>query len=168
MKQALEPFLSGRPAADEFRQLADLVFRVCFSLIFILLGGEHLFRDALIQGMMPGWLPWKRAFSVATGLVILAGGGCTLLGLFTRVGATALLVFLVPVTLFVHFHQIGDYPENLPTTMHWLWNVYHQGSVLKNLALIGAAIHFAFDGAGPLSLDRMLFDAKRKEQRPAA
>jgi len=157
MKRALVPFLTGRPAADEYSQLADLVFRVCFSLIFILLGGEHLFRDTLIQGMMPEGLPWKRAWSIATGLAILCGGGCIMLGLFTRIGATALLVFLVPVTIFVHFHQIGAYPETLPSSMHWLWNVYHQGSVLKNLALIGAAIHFAFDGAGPLSLDHVLF-----------
>ena len=34
--------------------LAELIFRMLFSSIFIVLGGEHIFRDELIRQLMPG------------------------------------------------------------------------------------------------------------------
>ena len=145
-----------RPASEEPREMATLIFRIFFSLIFILLGGEHLFRDNLIQQMIPHWMGSPRVWSVLTGLMILAGGGSILFGAFTRLGAWMLITFLVPVTLLVHVTSIGHYPDGLDERFRWLWDVYHQGSLVKNLSLIGGAIYFAFHGAGKFSVDRWL------------
>ncbi|MBW2223174.1 MAG: hypothetical protein JRF54_02955 [Deltaproteobacteria bacterium] len=60
--------------------VSELMFRLLFSSIFVVLGAEHLFHDDLIQQLMPEWLPMKRAFSVASGVILLLGGASIALG----------------------------------------------------------------------------------------
>jgi len=156
LRAPLGRLLDGSPEENEAGEFALLVFRIFFSFIFILLGGEHLFRDALIQDMMPEWLGPKRFWSVVSGLMILAGGGMVAIGLLARVGGLMLVVFLIPVTAIVHASSISGFPPDLPERWHWLWNVYHQGSLVKNLSLLGGSVFFAFHGAGRLSIDAWL------------
>ena len=50
---------------------AELVFRLLFSSIFIVLGGEHMFSDGLIQELMPSWVPAPRFLSIADPVRVL-------------------------------------------------------------------------------------------------
>jgi uncharacterized membrane protein len=67
--------------------VSELMFRLLFSSIFVVLGAEHLFHDDLIQQLMPEWLPMKRAFSVASGVILLLGGASIALGVRVQEGA---------------------------------------------------------------------------------
>ena len=54
--------------------VSELLFRLLFSSIFVVLGAEHLFHDELIQQLMPEWVPMRRVVSVASGVTLLLGG----------------------------------------------------------------------------------------------
>ena len=53
--------------------VADLLFRMFFCSIFFILGLEHLFRDQIIQTIMPAWFPEKRARSLLSGFILIGG-----------------------------------------------------------------------------------------------
>lgn len=133
--------------------VTDLIFRVLFSLIFIALGGEHLFSDAIIQSMMPDWLPFKRLLSILAGVILLSGGGMILLGFQTQIGALVLGIFLVLVTIVIHGPALLGVPDSLPETWHWLWEVYQRSNFVKNLCLLGVCFHLINHETGKFSLD---------------
>jgi putative oxidoreductase len=58
-----------------------------------------------------------------------------------RVGAAALILFMIPTTLIVHTN-LGDQNQ----LVHFL----------KNLAMMGGLLYVAAYGPGPLSVDRRL------------
>ena len=138
----------------------DLVFRALFSLIFLGLGGEHVFDNQLILKMMPDFLPLKGFFSVLCGLVLLTGGGLVLLGYQTRFAATLLGLFLILVTCTVHLPALFFKPEGLPEDWNWLWDVYQRSNFVKNLCLLGVCFHLINHKLGRFSLDIYLRDRK--------
>jgi putative oxidoreductase len=123
---------------------ANLAFRVLLSLIFVIAGAGHLVRPAhfverlmhtpigqVISGFAPaGFL------IVTTGLVLLIAGVALLVGYQTRLAAVSLLAVLVPITVSSHVGTGGD-----------------PGPLLKNIALLGALIHFAAVGTASYSID---------------
>ena len=133
--------------------LSDVVFRFFFSIIFIGLGVEHLFSDTIIRGMMPDWFVIKRALSVCAGIVLLAGGFSILLGYKTRQGAFLLSGFLIIVTLTIHLPALFSPPASLPDEWRWLWDVYQQSNLVKNLCLLGGCIHLINHRLGRFSLE---------------
>jgi putative oxidoreductase len=67
-----------------------------------------------------------------------------ILGYHAKVGAWLIVVFLVPVTLYMHrFWSVTD------PMMHGL----QLAMFMKNLSMLGGALMIAHFGAGPLSLD---------------
>ena len=75
---------------------------------------------------------------------LTVGGLSLALGFHARVGAIALLVFLVPVTLFMHkFWGISDAQQAHMQMINFM----------KNVALMGGALFFVYAGAGAYSLD---------------
>lgn len=128
---------------EQYRPTSEAVFRVLFSLIFIVAGLQHLGAPqqvvtrllsapvgALLAGMVPP-LPMV----LAAGVALLAGGLSLLLGLRVRLMALILAGVLVPITLTV---------QTAPGA---------QGALFKNIALFAGLIHFAFAGAGAFALD---------------
>ena len=78
------------------------------------------------------------------GVLALFGGLSVALGFHARLGAAALAVFLIPVTLFMHkFWGIAD-PQQAEMQMQ---------SFMKNVALLGGAAFIMYAGAGAYSLD---------------
>ncbi|MCZ6781517.1 MAG: hypothetical protein O7C73_07740 [Nitrospirae bacterium] len=75
-----------------------MAFRGLFCVIFLGLGGEHLFQDELIRLQMPAWVPWPRAVSILVGLWLVGWGGLILLGFRLRWAAIAHLL-LCPAAL---------------------------------------------------------------------
>jgi len=77
-------------------------------------------------------------------IVLLLGGGIgLLLGWKARWAALALILFMIPATLY--FHDFWNYPPQQ------LVNQFHH--FFKNLAIIGALFMIAGMGAGSFSVD---------------
>lgn len=146
--------------------LTELIFRILFSLIFLGLGAEHLFSDALIQDMMPAWLVGKRVFSILAGLILLTGGLSVFLGYKMTWGGLLLSGFLVTVTLMVHLPAIFQHPPNLPEEWSWLWDVYQRSNLVKNLCLLGVCFHLINHEPGKFSLDDRLKIKAAREKAP--
>ncbi len=117
--------------------------RALFAAIF-LVAVPGLFTSASVAVAAQAGVPFPNILVPLAGIIAALGGLSILLGVRARVGAWLLVLFLVPVTFF----------------MHAWWNVsdpvmraMQQGHFMKNLALIGTALLIAYWGAGPVSAD---------------
>ena len=119
------------------------VGRVLFSLIFLLSVPNHFKHETVAYAAAAG-VPVANVAVPLAGILALVGGLSVALGFHARLGALALLVFLVPVTLFMHkFWGIAD-PQQAQMQMI---------NFMKNVALMGAAVFIVYAGAGAYSLD---------------
>jgi putative oxidoreductase len=124
--------------------MADLLFRVLFSLIFVGAGLKHLVRpDDLIARLEAAPLAWMATavgrpglLMTVTGVALLGAGLGLLLGWRTRLSAVTLIAVLVPITVVVD-----------------LGHTANLGPLFKNIALLGGLIHFAASGPGAWALD---------------
>ncbi|HEY2588214.1 MAG TPA: DoxX family protein [Tepidisphaeraceae bacterium] len=117
---------------------AALPGRLLMSAIFILSGITkltHLSGMASMVHMNPGLL-------AVAGAVELVGGAMLLLGLWPRLGALALFLFLIPTTLMFHNFWAAP-PEHYQE---------QQINFLKNLAIMGGLLMVLAYGSGPLSV----------------
>lgn len=80
----------------------------------------------------------------ASGLLALAGGLSILLGSRAKLGAWALVAFLLPVTVMMHPFWAAPDKEAMALQLTMF---------MKNLSLIGGALLITQFGAGPMSLD---------------
>ena len=123
---------------------SDIIFRIAISLIFIVGGLGHFgahqhMLDRMAQSPWvdvvnsigdPSILLWMSgAIFVVAGLALAAGYK-------TRLAALALFTTLVPITLAIHIAP------------------GHVGPLFKNIAILGALMHFFFSGAGHYALDK--------------
>lgn len=112
--------------------------RILMSIIFLLSGymkATHLSGMASMIHMSPAVLGVAAAAE-------LAGGLSLLLGLWSRLGALGLFIFLIPTTLmFHHFWSITG-PEQQDQMAHFL----------KNIAIMGGLLMIVAFGPGPLSI----------------
>jgi putative oxidoreductase len=84
-------------------------------------------------------MTWATTLFYLGAIVIEIGGGLSLLlGYWTRAGAIALILFMIPTTLLFHTN-FADQNQMI----HFL----------KNLAMFGGLFYVAAYGAGPLSMD---------------
>src|SRR5205814_386699 len=88
---------------------------------------------------------WVPLFHVAALLIELAGGLSLLLGYKARLGALALFLFLIPVTLT--FHSFWTYTDPTARQLNMLF-------FMHNLTLMGGLLLVFVFGPGPLSIDR--------------
>lgn len=136
--------------------MGDLLFRGLFSVIFVGLGMEHIVSDALIQALMPTWVPQPRLVSVVCGLILLTGSASLILGYRVRQGAALLAAFLVVVTLTVHLPGLFSVPPTIPDNWAWLWVVFQRSNFVKNICLFGVCIHLMRHEPGRYSLQHYL------------
>ncbi len=119
------------------------VSRIVHSLMFIASGLNHFSSGGVAYAAQAG-IPLADILVPVSGLIIIIGGISVLMGFHTRVGATLLLLFLVPTTILMHdFWSIQDPLLVQSQLVHFL----------KNLALMAGALLFIRYGAGPVSLD---------------
>ena len=124
------------------RYLAPLG-RLAFTAIFLVAPLGHFAPQTVAYAAQQG-VPFAGFLVPASGLLALAGGLSVLFGYHARLGAWALVVFLVPVTLTLHAFWAVQDP---------MMAQLQQAMFLKNLALLGGALLVAYHGAGPVSVD---------------
>lgn len=128
------------------------VARFLVALIFIMSGVGKIFGFTETAAMMEGvGFPAPSLFLVGAILLEIVGGFLLLVGYKARLGALALIVFLVPATLIFHVAALGDPAQAQMQIIQ----------VLKNLAIFGALVKFMADGAGAYALDNLL-DARAR------
>ena len=142
--------------------IAEFLFRVLFCLIFIGLGGEHLFKDDLIRLLMPDWVTFPRTVSAICGLWLISWGSLILLGWHLRWSAIALGTFVVIVTALVHAPALLGAPAKIPPDCGWMWDILQRSNFAKNLCLLGVCFHLLYHRAGRFSLESYMA-ARRSE-----
>lgn len=117
--------------------------RLFFGLIFLMAAPLHFMPEGVEYAAAQG-VPAPQLLVPLSGVLALLGGLGILLGYHARFAALLLVLFLVPVTLWMHnFWTVAD------SQMAQI----QQAMFMKNLAMVGAALLIAYFGAGPLSLD---------------
>lgn len=124
-------------------QYIVLLGRIFYSAIFIMAALGHFTQQyvayAAAQGVpMPGFLV------PLFGVIGFLGGLSILLGYKAKFGAWLIVIFLVPITLYIHrFWGIMD-----P-----MMASLQQIMFMKNLSMLGGALLITYFGSGPMSLD---------------
>jgi putative oxidoreductase len=137
-------------------RILPLAGRILFSCIFVMSTPTHFSAVGIGYAASNG-VPWPNVLSPLAGVLALFGGLSVLLGYKAKTGAWLLVVFLVPVTLWMHrFWDVAD--ANMAQMQ--------MAQFMKNVALIGAALYMAFFGAGPLSLDARIARSEAREATP--
>lgn len=117
--------------------------RTLFGVLFILSGLNHFTSGSISYADNMG-LPIADILVPISGIIAIIGGLSVTLGLHARVGAIAIIVFLLPVTFIMHPFWV--YSDVTTAQMQ-------MGHFFKNLSLLGAAILISSYGAGPHSFD---------------
>jgi len=117
--------------------------RVLFSLIFIVGAARHFTQEGIQHAAALG-VPAAALLVPSSGIMAIAGGLSVALGYKTRWGAWILVLFLVPVTWWMH----GFWRWSDPAEIHTQLAMF-----AKNLSMLGAALLISGFGAGPASLD---------------
>ena len=116
--------------------------RILLALIF-LAGGANLFTKGPVAYAQTAGVPMPSVAVPLAGVLAILGGISVALGYKARQGAWLLIVFLVPVTCYMHaFWKIAD-PQMMAD---------QQAHFLKNIGLMGAALMITQMGSGPGSL----------------
>ncbi len=124
-------------------KMIPLIGRILFSLIFLTAAPGHFTKGAIQYAASQG-VPLASIAVPVSGMLALLGGLSLLLGYRAKWGAWLIVLFLVPVTLMMHkFWAVQD-----PVAAQMQHIMF-----MKNVALAGGALLFAYFGSGPLSLD---------------
>ena len=127
------------------KQYGPLIGRILLSAIFILAGLNKITGfDGTANYMASKGLPMTEVLLVLTIVIELGGGILLLVGWHARWAATALFLFIIPVTFIFHPFWSMDGQEAVAQ--------YHK--FMKNLAIMGGMMYVMVYGAGPLSLGK--------------
>jgi putative oxidoreductase len=127
----------------DVRRVLPLFGRVLLSAIFLVAAPFHFTLTAIEMAAKHG-TPLPGLFVPLTGVIAAAGGVSLLIGYKAKTGGLLLLLFLIPVTFFMHrFWGVAD-----PSVM-----VAQLTQFLKNAGLAGGVLAFIYFGAGPISID---------------
>ncbi len=134
-------------SAWPYYDVLALAGRMSLGGLFLLSGVSKIVDpEGTGQDMAGAGLGPAMEWFYAGAIVVEIGGALALwLGYWTRAGAAALILFLIPTTLFFHPTSISPVLDAALQDQH-----IH---VMKNLAILGGLLYVVAHGAGPLSLD---------------
>lgn len=120
--------------------------RLLFSAIFIFSGLNHFMQYSSMVAYARGAnLPWPELAILGSGVVLVVGGLCVLLGAFARLGAALIALFLLASAFMVHhFWDLADPVQAQQQMTHFM----------KNVSMAGGALLITYFGPGPFSLRR--------------
>ncbi|MDB9528245.1 DoxX family protein [Oscillatoria sp. CS-180] len=123
-----------------------LIARIALALIFLNAGIKHAIGFSGFVDSIAQVLPLAPVLAIGTIVFQLLGALSLILGYKVSIGATLLVLFLIPATLVFH-NPIADTSQLTP--------------FLKNLGLIGGLLMVIYAGAGAVSLDGDTYSAAR-------
>lgn len=104
---------------------------------------NHFTADTIAYALLSG-VPVPSVLVPLSGILAIIGAMSIILGYKTKWGAWLIVIFLIPVTFYMHaFWQITD-PVQKQMQM---------ANFFKNCSMLGAALIINYFGAGPLSID---------------
>ncbi len=120
-----------------------LIGRILFSLLFLMTIMGH-FSSQSIQYAASSGVPMASVLVPLSGIIATLGALSIILGYKAKIGAWLIVVFLLPVSFFMHkFWTVSD-----PMMMQMQMAMF-----MKNMSLIGGALIISYFGSGPLSID---------------
>jgi putative oxidoreductase len=129
-------------------QYGPMAGRVLIAYIFLLSGiGKIGGFTATAAGMASKGIPLAEVVLVITIVIELAGATMLIVGWHTRLAATAILLWLIPVTFIYHAYWAVEAVQVRMQTVQFN----------KNLAIMGGLLYIMAFVAGRLS-----FDSRRK------
>ena len=135
------------------RQYGPVAGRILMALIFIVSAfGKLAAIDETAAAMAAKGMPLTHVLLWGAIVIELIGSALLIVGWHTRWAALALIIFLIPATLY--FHNYWTYPAQQVRNQ--------RNHFMKNVTILGALVFVMGMGAGPLSLD-----ARRRPGRPA-
>jgi putative oxidoreductase len=138
-------FAGGEGHVEALERYATLAARLLISQIFLISGVMKVLDPNGTAAQMEGrGIFWVPLFLIGAIAFELGGGLSLLLGFMTRLGALALFLFLIPVTLT--FHNFWTYPPDQRVQQMILF--------MHNLTLMGGLLLVMTFGPGAFSLDR--------------
>ncbi len=149
----VQSFLFGREHQATTREVPwsrlILVGRVLLATIFVISGVSKLLDWSMTAGYMrSAGLPVVDLLLPIAAAIEILGGLSLVTGTYTRLGAAALILYLIPTTLVFHHF--------------WTWSgaarQMQMVNFLKNLSIMGGLLVLLGQGAG-----RFSFDAKIKQ-----
>lgn len=135
---------------ERYRDWVALVGRILVVMIFLLSGFNKVMNpQGTMQYMTSMGMTVATTFFYLGAIALEIGGGLSLLlGYWTRVGAAALILFMIPTTLIFHTN-FADQNQMI----HFM----------KNIAMTGGLLYALAYGPGQLSLDARLSRARGAE-----
>ena len=126
------------------KQYAPLAGRILIALIFLMSAyGKIGAFDATSANMASKGMPVTDVLLVCAIVLELVGATLLVIGWKTEWAALALILFLVPATLY--FHNYWSYPAEQVRNQ--------RNHFMKNVAILGALVFVVGMGSGPLSVD---------------
>lgn len=137
--------------------LLTLIARFGFAALFLGAAANNFLQfDETSQYIASKGLPMVPLLIVGASILEIVGGVFLLLGYRTRLGATILILFLLPTTLIFHdFWNAKGEVANL-----------EQIEFLKNIAVLGGLLYVLSYGSGLLGFDSCRCGKKREETPP--
>ncbi|MEQ8787095.1 MAG: DoxX family protein [Pirellulaceae bacterium] len=136
---------------------AQLPGRVFLSAIFLMSGVHKITAwSATAESMRGEGMPEQAVPLLLAGAIVfeLGGGLSVLLGLKARLGALALIVFLIPTTVIFHdFWTYGEASAMQNQMQHFM----------KNLAILGGLFFVLGSGPGCCSVDSLYRSRDRND-----
>ena len=121
------------------QKFIPLIARLLLSAIFLISAFGKISNFSGTQQYMASYkMPLTGFFLVCAIILEIFGGLSVLLGFKAKLGAIALIIFLIPATLIFHT-KLSDQIQMI--------------MFMKNMAILGGLLLLVFFGAGPLSLD---------------
>jgi len=126
-------------------QVAPVILRLVLGVIFIGHGWGKLFGEGNPAGFA-GWLGSmglepSYLLAIAAGIAETLGGALLIVGLFTRVAASSLVIVMLVAIGFVHLDA----------------GMFGKGGYEFQLLLLAGVVTLLIQGAGKLSVDEMIY-----------
>jgi putative oxidoreductase len=125
------------------KEYLPLTGRILFSLIFLMTVLSHFKKTTIAYAESQG-VPFSDLLVPLSAIIAFLGGLSITLGYKARIGAWLIVVFLVPVSFYMH----AFWSESDPMKMQM-----QAANFMKNMGLLGGALLICYFGSGPLSLD---------------
>ncbi|MGA2669483.1 MAG: DoxX family protein [Ignavibacteria bacterium] len=129
----------------------ELLGRILFSIIFLKTIQGH-FTSGYVGYAASTGVPLASVMVPLSGVIAILGALSIILGYKGKLGAWLIVIFLIPVTFFMHnFWTVSD-PMAAMSQAVSFW---------KNLSMLGGALIITYFGSGPVSIDSWMKSRKK-------